>query len=106
MSTSDAIVAAIDEHRRAVALVQRLAERQWPIEDAEAAAQQALVRLANMRPPDVNIAGIWFSYLISLGKEGPSLAQIAAVCRIKAKLRWPQVVRGPERWFNGLEAID
>jgi hypothetical protein len=103
---SDAIVAAIEEHRRALALVQALEKRRgiWGIEDDLAAAKQAreraTLRLANIRPRDLDSAATWLAYLTSLGSEGPSLAQIAAVCAIKAKIVRPQVVRGPDRWFQ------
>jgi hypothetical protein len=73
---------------------------------AKAARERAMLRLTNIRPSDVESAATWIVYLTSLGNEAPSLAQIAAVCAIKAKLVvWSQVIRGPERWFQRPDSI-
>jgi hypothetical protein len=98
---SDATVAAIEGHGRAVAIVQALEKRRgiWAVEDdlaaAKAARERAMLRLANIRPSDLDSAATWIVYLTSFGNEGPSLAQIAAVCATKAKIVRPQVIRGP-----------
>jgi hypothetical protein len=125
---SDAIAAAIEDHRRTVRVVKarrlwkrRLARALWAIDDdidtitegpeewdracadleaAEEAREQAMLRLTNTRPRDLDSAATWIVYLTSLGKEGPSLAQIAATCAIKAKIRRRRVIRGPDRWFQ------
>jgi hypothetical protein len=117
---SEAIVAAIEDHRRAVRIVRarrlwkrRLARALWAVDDdidaitegpeewhqacadleaAEEARARALLRLSNIRPRDLDSAATWIVYPTSLGKEGPSLAQIAAVCAIKAKIKRPQVI--------------
>jgi hypothetical protein len=77
------------------------------LEAAEAARARAMLRLTNIRPRDLDSAATWIAYLTSLGNDGPSLAQIAAVCAIKAKLVVRgQVIQGPERWFRRTEAVD
>jgi hypothetical protein len=40
-----------------------------------------MLRLTAIRPRDLDLAATWVSYLTSLGKEGPSLAQIATGVR-------------------------
>jgi hypothetical protein len=90
---SDAIVAAIEDHRRADRVVRarrlwkrRLAQALWAIDDdidaitegpeeweaacadleaAEQARERALLRLTNIRPSDLDRAATWIAYLTS-----------------------------------------